>query len=112
MSAVDVVRKLEQTAESLSANRRQVATELRALAAELGVTTAYNRCLFCNNDYGSPGRPQSTYIPLMAACGCTGVGEDCLTGGHRLSGTQRVFGCGLRAIDMKCFKCRMFPNEQ
>lgn len=65
----------------------------------------YNRCLFCNHDYGSPGYAASYYTTLTAECGCTGVGEDCASQRPaRSRGNVRVFGC--RRTGQNCYKCR------
>lgn len=119
-TAVELARKLEQAALALCANRQELATGLRALVAEYDMPCAgerlsvYCRCLFCNSDYGWPGALASTYTTLTAACGCTGVGQDCIIAQYRtpdMTGRDRIFGCERKPSE-KCYKCRTVAERK
>ncbi len=110
---------LHQTAQVVDARRTQAKAELLDLLMCTGVeptSTNYERCLFCNYEYGYTKDASKSYDTITAVCGCEGIGWKCAIDGekHHPKSCFKCFGCSMdnQNPPPACYKCRRLAHAK
>lgn len=95
--------------KAVNARTAQITAELAALSLLLEdkPPSHYERCLFCDAEYGL-NDSRTNYDMITAACGCNGVGWKCAAANHPQDDDFKCFGCNSlnQKPFPKCYKCR------
>lgn len=117
VGSVRVLAASARKGEAASAQLRMVCKGLGELLADNDSTAAYLRCLYCNEPYGYPTASTDGIMQMasqiVAACGCVGVGTDCVDGTIPTD-VVTTFRCAACCTPRpsKCYACRQADGQQ